>query len=90
MALSNAERQRRWRERHPEKRDERFNAYKAKKAQDQAEKAAATECVHEDRFVRVTLIYCGKCRQLQYVSDHQIEDAHKEWESHPPESDDGG
>ena len=86
MAHTNAERQRLWRERHPEKRDERFDAFKVKKA----EEAAATECDHEDRGVRVTLIYCGRCRRLLFVSDDQLEDAHKEWESLPPEPDDGG
>ena len=88
MALTNAERQRRWRERHPEKRDERFDAFKAKKAQDKAEKAAATECDHEDRGVRIktTLIYCGRCRRGIPISyNKEFEEAHREWLSRPSE-----
>ena len=85
MALSNAERQRRWREKHPEKRDERLAAFKAKKAQDKAEKAAATECDHEDRGVRIqiTLIYCGRCQRGFPFSYEEFEEAHREWLSLP-------
>ena len=89
MAKSNAERQRRWRENHPEKADVRFEAFKKTKAQSQVGKRTPTECVHEDRLVRVTLIYCGRCRQLVLVSDHQLENAHKKWESSAPEPHDG-
>ena len=73
---------------HPEKRDERFNAFKAKKAQDKAERVAATECDHEDRLVRIkaTFIYCGRCRKaIPISSDKKLEDAHREWLSRPPE-----
>ena len=78
MALSNAERQRRWREKHPEKRDERFNAFKAKKARDKAERAAATDCEHEDRGVRIeaTFFYCGRCRRAIPMSlNRELKDA---------------
>ena len=85
MALSGAERQRRWRERHPEQANAHLEALKVKNGQD---KAVATECDHEDRGVRVTLIYCGRCRKLLYVTNHDLEDAHEKWRSRPPELDD--
>ena len=89
MALSGSERQRRWRERHPEKANAHLQALKAKRAKDKAEQAAATECHHEDRGVRVKALYCGKCRRAMLFLEKQLERAHKEWLSLPPELDDG-
>ena len=86
MALSNSERQRRWREEHPEKAKARLEAFKEKKAQDKAGKAAATECDHEDRGVRVNGFYCGKCRQAWIFLPRELERAHEEWLSRPPEA----
>ena len=88
MGLSNAERQRRWRKKHPEKAAARLEALKDKKAQDKAEKTA-TECYHEDRGVRVQGLYCGKCRQALILMPHELETAHEEWLSRPPELDGG-
>ena len=84
MALSNAERQRRWRKAHAEEAHARLEAYKVKKARGKAEKAAATECDHEDRGVRVLGLYCGKCRGIFTFMPGQRESAHEEWLSSSP------
>ncbi len=86
MALSNAERQRRWREKHPAAAKARLDAFKEKKAQDKAGEPAGTECDHEDRGVRVKGIYCGKCKQALILFPSELERAHEEWLSRPPEA----
>ena len=89
MALSGSERQRRWRERHPEKANAHLEVLKAKKAEDKADEAAATECDHEDRGVRVKGLYCGKCRRALIFMPGVLEKAHEDWLSRPPALDDG-
>lgn len=92
MALSGSERQRRWRERHPEKANAHLEALTGKRAEEKAGKTVAAECDHDDRGVRVELplIYCGMCQRFLIVSDRAYEEAHKEWLSRPPERDGGG
>ena len=82
MALSNAERQKRWRKRHPEKADVHFDAFKEKKGK--KTRGTTTECEHDDRLVRVKLAYCGHCRKLIFLSpDDTFERLHEEWCSRP-------
>ena len=88
MAMTNAERQRRWRKKHPHQMKARLDAFKDKKAQEEAKKSA-TECDHEDRRVRVQALYCGKCRQALIFMPGELERAHEKWLSSPPELDDG-
>lgn len=88
MALSSRERQKRWREKHPEQAKARLEAFKARKAQDKAKKSGATECDHEDRGVWVSGLYCGKCRQALIYLQGELERAHEEWLSRPPARDD--
>ncbi len=92
MALTNAERQRQWRKKHPTEAQARLEAHKARKAKKNPKKTAVTECDHDDRGVRVelTLNYCGKCRQFLIVSQHAYEEAHKVWLSRSPERDGEG
>ena len=85
MALSNAERQRRWRETHPEKAKARLEAFKVQKAQDKT----TTKCDHDDRGVRIPAYYCGKCRRgFIAMSDH-LKIAHEKWLSRPQPRYDG-
>ena len=86
MALTNAERQRRWREKHPAQANARLRAFKAQK---KSKQPGATECAHEDRKVRVSTLYCGKCKQAFIFRPNQLEEAHKEWLSRAPELDGG-
>ena len=89
MAISNADAQREWRKRHPQKTAARLDAFKEKKAQGKAKKTGTTECDHDDRGVRVHLVYCGKCRQLISFSpiERVIEESHAEWLSRRSELD---
>ena len=86
MALSNAERQKRWRKRHPEKAGVHFDAFKEKKGK--KTKGTTTECEHDDRCVRATLAYCGHCRSLILLPPDTLERLHAEWRSRPA-SDEG-
>ena len=89
MGISNADAQREWRKRHPQKAAARLDAFKEKKAQGKAKKTGTTECDHDDRGVRVHLVYCGKCRQLISFSpiERVIEESHAEWLSRRSELD---
>lgn len=88
MALSSRERQKRWREKHPEQAKARLEALKALKAEDKVKESGATECDHEDRGVRVSALYCGKCRRALIFMVAKLERAHEEWLSRPPAQDD--
>ena len=68
MPLSNAERQRRWRKRHPEKAAERLATFKAKKE--------ATSCTHSRRGIAVPAWYCGDCGHVMY-REKDINEARK-------------
>ena len=87
MALSNAARQKLWRKRHPEKASAHFNAFKEKKGKNT--KGTTTECEHDDRYVRVTLAYCGKCRCLILLPPDTFARFHAEWRSRPVSDDEG-
>ena len=69
MALSNAERQRQWRKRHPEKADKRFDAFKEWKAVEAAQKAAG-QCEHEGGLVELDSWFCCKCRNVLHITEH--------------------
>ncbi len=66
MALSSAERQKRWRERHPEAAAARLEALKERK------RRAREECQHDDarlvcsRPIRVMI--CHDCGSVQYIT----------------------
>ncbi len=88
MALTNAQRQKLWRERHPEVKHARLEAYKEQKAERKRKKTVMTDCGdHDDRGVRVTLAYCGKCRSLVSVVPGELEKLHARWLSRPSERD---
>ena len=66
MALTNAERQRRHRERHPEKAEKRFEDFKANKA------APAFECPHGvSGLIEIDAWFCCACQEVFYFREHQ-------------------
>ncbi len=67
MALSNKERQKAWRKRHPEKAAVHFDGFKVQKAMAKVAKTAPPKCEHEGRLVQVTIFYCGTCSELVVI-----------------------
>ena len=78
MALTNAERQKRWRERHPEQSKARLEAFQAAKT---AEKPCSDG--HDGRGVRVQGYYCGKCDTV-FIVDGQKASARARWQRRAP------
>ena len=71
MALSNKQRQKRWRKRHPEKAAVHFDGFKIQKARAKLAKTAPTKCEHEGRLAQVTVFSCGTCGEVVLVGPLQ-------------------